>query len=107
MGRSDLGGDAVHRHSLFTGNNIVADGGEPPRQRSNIEQRKAECMRALFAIGAATVMLGAAMVNASGGSPDQASSKPAIPTFTKDVAPILYKNCTAVTGPARSGRCRF
>ena len=52
-------------------------------------------MRALFAIGATTVMLGAAIVRASGGSPDQASSKPAIPTFTKDVAPILYKKLSA------------
>ena len=52
-------------------------------------KRKAECMRAFLAVGVTSVMLGAAIVSASGKSPDQAP-KPAVPTFTKDVAPILY-----------------
>jgi hypothetical protein len=60
-------------------------------------------MKVLLAVGVTGVMLGAAIVSASGGSPDQTSSKPAIPTFTKDVAPILYKNCTGCHRPGEIG----
>ena len=53
-------------------------------------RRKAECMRAILAVGVTSVMLGAAIVRASGASPDQTPSKPAVPTFTKDIAPIVW-----------------
>jgi hypothetical protein len=59
-------------------------------------------MRALLAAGVTSVMLGAAIVSASGTSPDQAA-KPPVPTFTKDVAPILYKNCTGCHRPGEIG----
>jgi len=59
-------------------------------------------MRALLAVGATAVILGAAIVGASG-SPDQTPSKTPIPTFTKDVAPILYKNCTGCHRPGEIG----
>src|SRR4051794_11480356 len=56
---------------------------------------KGGCMKALYGIGG--IILSAALVSASG-SPDQ-SAKPTVPTFTKDVAPILYKNCTGCHRP--------
>src|SRR4051812_30493353 len=56
---------------------------------------KGRCMKALYGIGG--IILSAALVSASG-SPDQ-SAKPTVPTFTKDVAPILYKNCTGCHRP--------
>ena len=59
-------------------------------------------MRALFAIGAITIMLGAGIVSAGGRSDDRDSKAP-IPTFTKDVAPILYKNCTGCHRPGEIG----
>jgi hypothetical protein len=59
-------------------------------------------MRALVGIGATAVILSAAIVAATG-SPDQGPSKPSIPTFTKDVAPILYKNCTGCHRPGEIG----
>jgi hypothetical protein len=60
-------------------------------------------MRAHFATLASILLLGAAMVAASGRSPEQAAAKPAVPTFTKDVAPILYKNCTGCHRPGEIG----
>ena len=59
---------------------------------------KGKCMKSLFAIGATAIILSAAIVSASG-SPDQSAAKPGVPTFTKDVAPILYKNCTTCHRP--------
>ena len=59
-------------------------------------------MRALLAMGATTVMLGVVIVSASGPS-DDPLSKAATPTFTKDVAPILYKNCTGCHRPGEIG----
>ena len=59
-------------------------------------------MRAVFAVAATTMMLGAAIVGANGRSDDPASKAP-IPTFTKDVAPILYKNCTGCHRPGEIG----
>ena len=46
------------------------------------------------AIGASFIIVSLAIVG-SAASPDQYAAKPAkgVPTFTKDVAPILYKNC--------------
>src|SRR5207342_1786130 len=65
--------------------------------------RKADCMKTLVAVGVTSVMLGAAIVGVSGAAPDQAASKPAIPTYTRDVAPILYKNCTGCHRPGEIG----
>jgi hypothetical protein len=55
-------------------------------------------MKSLFGIGAAALILSAAIVGASG-SPDQTATKSSVPTYTKDVAPILYKNCTGCHRP--------
>ena len=57
-----------------------------------------------FAVGGAAVVLSAVMV-AAGGPPEQYASKPAqgVPTFTKDVAPILYKNCVSCHRPGEIG----
>src|SRR3954468_13786818 len=60
---------------------------------------KGRCMKDLYGIGG--IILSAALVSASG-SPDQ-SAKPAVPTFTKDVAPILYKSCTGCHRPGEIG----
>src|ERR1044072_6271456 len=59
-------------------------------------------MKSLFGIGAAAVILSAAIVGASG-SPGQTATKPSVPTFTKHVAPILYKNCTTCHRPGEIG----
>src|SRR5438105_1228110 len=48
---------------------------------------------------AASVLVCAAAISASGGAPDQSAAKPMAPTYTKDVAPILYKNCTGCHRP--------
>src|SRR5215210_3124708 len=57
-------------------------------------------MRVQSAIGAAVIVLGAAIVTASGPA-EQYAAKPTkdVPTFAKDVAPILYKNCTTCHRP--------
>ena len=61
-------------------------------------------MKAQFVTGAAGLILGAAIVAASGTAPEQgAAPKPAIPTFSKDVAPILYRNCTGCHRPGEIG----
>src|SRR5688572_21254399 len=61
-------------------------------------------MRSLFGVGAAVVVLGAAIVGASGHS-EQYAAKTAkdVPTFSKDVAPILYENCVACHRPGEIG----
>src|SRR6478609_7670779 len=60
---------------------------------------KGRCMKALYGIGG--IILSAALVSASG-SPDQAAKAP-VPTYTKDVAPILFKNCTGCHRPGEIG----
>ncbi len=61
-------------------------------------------MRSLFGVGAAVVVLGAAIVGASGPS-EQYAAKTAkdVPTFSKDVAPILYENCVTCHRPGEIG----
>ena len=61
-------------------------------------------MRSLFGVGAAVVVLGAAIVGASGPS-EQYAAKTTIdvPTFSKDVAPILYENCVTCHRPGEIG----
>ena len=57
-------------------------------------------MRARFAIAASVIILATAIITA-GGSGEQYAAKPAndVPTFSKDVAPILYKNCATCHRP--------
>ena len=59
-------------------------------------------MRLHATLGAA-VVLGAAIVGAA--APEQYAAKPAagVPTFTKDVAPILYANCVSCHRPGEIG----
>ena len=56
-------------------------------------------MKARFTVVGPLVLLAVAIVSAS--SPDQYASKSTdgVPTFTKDVAPILYENCAACHRP--------
>lgn len=56
-------------------------------------------MRTSLALGASVILLGAAMVGAA--APEQYAAKAAadVPTFTKDVAPILYENCASCHRP--------
>src|SRR6185503_8592541 len=63
---------------------------------------KGSRMKPLFAIGATAIILSAAIISAKG-SPDQTPAKPSVPTYTKDVAPILYKNCTSCHRPGEIG----
>lgn len=65
-------------------------------------------MKASLAIGASVIVLGAAIINASAPALDQSAapgqtrsgaSVAAAPTFTKDVAPILYENCATCHRP--------
>src|SRR4029079_11873481 len=91
-----MGRDAVHRHSGIAANRIgAADGGES-------EVRKVKGMKSVCGIGAIAAFLAVAILSATG-SPDQAAVKTAVPTFTKDVAPILYKNCTGCHRPGEIG----
>jgi mono/diheme cytochrome c family protein len=60
-------------------------------------------MKAHVIVGAAVMVLGGAMVGAAGGPGQGPAAKAAIPTFTKDVAPILYKNCTGCHRPGEIG----
>jgi hypothetical protein len=55
-------------------------------------------MKLHFPVAAGLMVLGAAIIGASSGAP-QAPASGAVPTFTKDVAPILYKNCTGCHRP--------
>jgi hypothetical protein len=56
--------------------------------------------RVHFGVGAAIVLVAAAILGADG-APGQGPA--AVPTFTKDVAPILYKNCTGCHRPGEIG----
>ena len=60
-------------------------------------------MRMQATLGAAVMVLGAAVVGAS--APGQYAAKPAtgVPTFNKDVAPILYANCVTCHRPGEIG----
>ena len=55
------------------------------------------------AVSAAVIVLGAALISASATGTEQAPAGQAVPTFTKDVAPILYKNCTGCHRPGEIG----
>jgi hypothetical protein len=57
-------------------------------------------MRVKLATAASVIVLGAAIMNASGPA-EQYAAAPAkdVPTFSKDVAPIIYKNCAACHRP--------
>ena len=52
-------------------------------------------MRSQIAIGASVILLGATILGASRRSAQATpgTAKPDVPTFNKDVAPILYENC--------------
>lgn len=52
-------------------------------------------------LGALSIVILTGVVIA--GAPEQAPSKPSVPTFTKDVAPILYKHCTGCHRPGEIG----
>ena len=56
-------------------------------------------MRFQFAAGASAIVLCAAITSASGSAPGQDGARGAVPTFTKDIAPIFYKNCTGCHRP--------
>jgi len=58
-------------------------------------------MRSQLTIASAVVIVGAAIISASGPAAEQdtTSSAKGIPTFTRDVAPILYKNCATCHRP--------
>ena len=57
-------------------------------------------MKSRFAVAAAVIVLAAA-IGGTSGSAAQYASKPAgdVPTFNKDVAPILFKNCVTCHRP--------
>ena len=57
-------------------------------------------MRVDVAIGASVIILGAAIISASGadGQYAQRTAKD-VPTFSRDVAPILYRNCASCHRP--------
>jgi hypothetical protein len=57
-------------------------------------------MKKSICLSAAALALTAA-ISAAGGEPGQYAPRPTagVPTFTKDVAPILYKNCTSCHRP--------
>jgi len=57
-------------------------------------------MKIQLAIVASGVFVCAAMISADGQGP---AAKPSIPTYTKDVAPILFKNCTGCHRPGEIG----
>ena len=56
-------------------------------------------MKTHLAIVASGVLVCAAIISADG----QAPAKPSVPTYTKDVAPILFKNCTGCHRPGEIG----
>jgi hypothetical protein len=56
-------------------------------------------MRFHFAAGASAMLVSAAIINASSEAPGQNPAQAGVPTFTKDVAPIFYKNCTGCHRP--------
>ena len=61
-------------------------------------------MRARFALGASVMLLGVAIVGGSAPAAQYAAkSAKDVPTFTKDVAPILYQNCVSCHRPGEIG----
>jgi hypothetical protein len=56
-------------------------------------------MRFHLAAGASAMLLCAGIIHASGEAAGQEAAKAGVPTFTKDVAPIFYKNCTGCHRP--------
>ena len=60
-------------------------------------------MRAHLFLGAVVVLFGVTIAAANGGPEQPPARGAAIPTFTKDVAPILYKNCTSCHRPGEIG----
>ena len=61
-------------------------------------------MKNYLAVGSAVVVLGVAIVGASAPSAQYAAKQAAdVPTFNKDVAPILYANCVTCHRPGEIG----
>ena len=60
-------------------------------------------MSRLLAFGAAVMVLGAAIVGASSSEQYAAKGAKDVPTFSKDVAPILYENCVTCHRPGEIG----
>jgi hypothetical protein len=54
-------------------------------------------------VGAAIALIAAVLVSAAGAPRQTAAPVAAVPTFTKDVAPILFKNCTSCHRPGEIG----
>src|SRR6185436_2704962 len=59
-----------------------------------MEKRMKNCVAVTFAILASAVVWSGSSLKA-----EQAAAAPATPTFTKDVAPIFYANCTSCHRP--------
>lgn len=56
-------------------------------------------MKSHLTIGAAAVVLSATMIHAARTAAQAPSAPAEVPTFTKDVAPILFRNCTSCHRP--------
>ena len=60
-------------------------------------------MKASLTVSAAVVMFSAALITAAGPGANpavtQEARRPSVPTFTRDVAPILYQNCATCHRP--------
>src|SRR5947208_4702143 len=57
-------------------------------------------MKSHVFIAATAILFCAAMISADGQGP---ATKPSIPTYSKDVAPILFKNCSGCHRPGEIG----
>ena len=60
-------------------------------------------MKVHFGVGATILLVAAVIVRAAGAQGQAPAPSAAVPTFTKDVAPILYKNCTGCHRPGEIG----
>ena len=60
-------------------------------------------MRVHSLVATAIILLVTALVAANGGPEEHQGRAAAVPTFTADVAPILYKNCTGCHRPGEIG----
>jgi hypothetical protein len=60
-------------------------------------------MKVHSVVGAAIVLGAAVLVGAASAQRQSPAPPAAVPTFTKDVAPILYKNCTGCHRPGEIG----
>jgi hypothetical protein len=60
-------------------------------------------MKTQIAVGSAVMMVCAVMLSANGTPEPQAPKSASVPTYTKDVAPILYKHCTTCHRPGEIG----